>query len=154
MIFCQVITQHLNVEVVKEHAFHPNRKWRFDYAFPQHKIALEVEGGIYTSGRHIRPKGFLGDMEKYNAAAMMGWRVLRCTPKTLLTMPTIQMIRDAIGCECVSADGVDFVELHRLSCPFLHKKTICKDAVSNIKRTCDSGCEFMKKFINNQKTKQ
>lgn len=146
MIFCQLITQHLNVEVVKEHTFHPRRKWRFDYAIPEHKIALEVEGGIYTNGRHIRPKGFLGDMEKYNAAAILGWRVLRCTPNALLSISTISMIYQAMKCESMSAKGVEFVELHRLSCPFLHNKTICKDAASNIKRTCDSGCEFMKKF--------
>lgn len=146
MIFSQFASQELGVEVVKEHQFHPNRKWRFDYAFLDNKIALEVEGGVYTSGRHIRPVGFLNDMEKYNAAAMMGWRVLRCTPKTLLTMPTITMIRDAMQCSFKSADGIDYEERHRLSCPFLHSKTICKDSASGINRICDSGCEYMKHF--------
>ena len=63
--------------------FHPHRKWRFDYAWVAEKIALEVEGGIWTQGRHTRGAGFLADMEKYNAAVLLGWRVLRTTPDKL-----------------------------------------------------------------------
>lgn len=69
----------------KEYRFHPTRKWRFDYAFPDEKIALEVEGGIWTRGRHTRGKGVLGDMTKYNEAAIMGWTLLRTTPDQLLS---------------------------------------------------------------------
>lgn len=55
------------------------RKWRFDYAIPEHKIAIEIEGGHWSGGRHNTGAGFVKDMEKYNAAAMLGWRVIRCT---------------------------------------------------------------------------
>ena len=96
-IFFQFAKQQLGVEPEKEYLFHPTRKWRFDYAFPAQRIALEVEGGIHTGGRHIRPKGFLGDMEKYNTASVMGWRVLRTTPDELRTFRTINMIRDAMS---------------------------------------------------------
>lgn len=61
----------------RELQFHPERKWRFDFAWPKHKIAVEVEGGIYSRGRHLTPKGFINDCEKYNAAARRGWRVFR-----------------------------------------------------------------------------
>lgn len=94
-IFIQLATRALGVEVVKEYIFHPTRKWRFDYAVPAWRIALEVEGGVHTGGRHIRPKGFLGDMEKYNAAAVLGWRVLRCVPDQLLSKKTTDMIAEA-----------------------------------------------------------
>lgn len=63
-----------------EHKFHATRRWRFDYAWPEQRVALEVEGGIWSGGRHIRPKGFIADMEKYNTAAVEGWRIIRCTP--------------------------------------------------------------------------
>lgn len=96
-IFVQFAKNQLGVEPVKEHQFHPVRKWRFDYAFPSHKIALEVEGGVHTGGRHIRPRGFLNDMEKYNTASVMGWRVLRTTPDELRTFKTIQMIKEAMS---------------------------------------------------------
>lgn len=75
--------------------FHPTRKWRFDYAWTDSKVFLEVEGGVWSGGRHTSPKGFAGDMAKYNAATCMGWRKLSCTPKDLLTLATITLIKTA-----------------------------------------------------------
>ena len=71
---------HRLPEPVPEYQFHPTRKWRFDYAWPLHKLALEVEGGIWTQGRHTRGAGALADMEKYSEAAILGWRLLYVTP--------------------------------------------------------------------------
>lgn len=65
---------------VPEYQFHPGRRWRFDYAFPLHMVAVEIEGGAWTNGRHTRGKGFVADLEKYNAAALLGWQLLRYTP--------------------------------------------------------------------------
>lgn len=96
-IFVEFCRKQLGEAPAKEYVFHPVRKWRFDYAFPSAKIALEVEGGVYTGGRHIRPKGFLGDVDKYNAAAVMGWRVLRVVPDRLRTFATIEMLKSAMG---------------------------------------------------------
>lgn len=59
--------------------FHPKRKWRFDICWPEHKIVVEVEGGVYNNGAHNRTKGFLKDVQKYNEAVMFGWKLLRCT---------------------------------------------------------------------------
>ena len=95
-IFTVICKTDLKVECVKEYKFHPKRRWRFDYAIPEHKIALEVEGGVWTGGRHIRAQGFLGDMEKYNTATLMGWRVFRTTPDDLLKMVTLIMVKHAI----------------------------------------------------------
>lgn len=64
-----------------------------DYAWPQWKIALEVEGAVWVQGRHTRGSGFVKDMEKYNAAAVLGWRVVRCTPQTVTSAATIEMLR-------------------------------------------------------------
>ncbi|GEA69145.1 hypothetical protein PA3_33030 [Acinetobacter pittii] len=61
----------------QEYKFHPTRKWRADFLITGTKIMIEVEGGIWSGGRHTRGKGYLGDMEKYNEAAMMGFTVLR-----------------------------------------------------------------------------
>ena len=52
------------------------RDWRFDFAFPAQQVACEINGGIYTKGRHIRPEGYLDDCEKLRDAAKLGWRVL------------------------------------------------------------------------------
>ena len=60
-----------------EYRFHPTRRWRFDFAWPELKIAIELEGGVYSRGRHTRGKGYEQDCEKYNQAVLHGWRVLR-----------------------------------------------------------------------------
>ena len=95
-VFTVICQTDLGVECVKEYQFHQKRKWRFDYAIPSHKIASEVEGGVWTGGRHIRPQGFLGDVDKYNAAALMGWRLFRVTPETLYRTRTVNLLRTAI----------------------------------------------------------
>ncbi len=82
-----------------EFQFHPERKWRFDMAWPKQRVALEVEGGIHTEGRHTRGAGFLKDMEKYNTAARFGWRVIRCTPDDACMMETVEMIHDVLRWE-------------------------------------------------------
>jgi hypothetical protein len=67
----------------REHRFALPRRWRFDYAWPAHRLALEVEGGVWTGGRHVRGRGYEADCEKYSEAALRGWRVLRVTPAML-----------------------------------------------------------------------
>ena len=66
-----------------EFVFAAPRKWRFDYAWPHAKTALEIEGGAWSGGRHVRGAGFKKDQEKYNRAAVLGWRVIRCTPSDI-----------------------------------------------------------------------
>ena len=80
---------------VAELQFEPLRGWAFDWAWPEAKIALEVEGGVWSGGRHTTGKGFVGDMAKYNRAACLGWRVLRVQPIELLTLATVQMVKEA-----------------------------------------------------------
>jgi len=67
----------------RELVFAPPRKWRFDFAWPFNKIAVEIEGGAWIGGRHNRASGFIKDAEKYNNAALLGWRVLRYTPQNI-----------------------------------------------------------------------
>jgi len=75
------------MELDREFRFAPPRRWRFDYAFPAHKVAVEIEGGVWARGRHVRPRGYAADCEKYTAAAALGWRVLRYTTDRLRREP-------------------------------------------------------------------
>ena len=68
------------IRPIPEYRFHPVRRWRIDWAWPAQKLAVEIEGGIYSRGRHVRGAGFQKDMEKYNALTLAGWRLLRFTP--------------------------------------------------------------------------
>lgn len=65
----------------REYRFHPSRRWRVDYAWPEHRLAVEIEGGAWIGGRHVRGSGFMNDMEKYNELTLMGWSLLRFTPR-------------------------------------------------------------------------
>lgn len=72
---------------VREHKFMEKRKFQFDFAWPEHKIAVECEGGSYVRGRHTRGAGFEKDCEKYNLAALTGWTVLRYTGSMMKKEP-------------------------------------------------------------------
>jgi hypothetical protein len=43
--------------------------------------------------RNTRGAGFVRDMEKYNRAAVLGWRLLRVTPDKLVSFGTFEMLR-------------------------------------------------------------
>jgi len=103
----------------REHQFHPTRKWRFDFAWEAERVAVELEGGVFSfpvtcdfcgrhvyrknkrtqrmervyaaMGRHTRGAGVHADADKYNAGAALGWRILRYTAKHLTESP-VQMI--------------------------------------------------------------
>lgn len=102
-----------------EYKFHPSRRFRFDIAYPEYMVAIEVEGGswgkpvvchncgtvvkerkrnggmipVFSGGRHNRPGGFSKDVEKYNEAAILGWILLRFTPNEIKNGKAIEYIR-------------------------------------------------------------
>lgn len=82
-------------EPEREKRFHPVRRWRIDYYFERdgRRVALEVEGGAWTQGRHTRGAGFIADMDKYNAITAAGIALIRRTPSQLMTDETIQIIK-------------------------------------------------------------
>jgi very-short-patch-repair endonuclease len=63
----------------REYRFHPERKWRADFAHLPSRTLIEIEGGAWVAGRHNRASGFMKDAEKYLEATLMGWRVIRLT---------------------------------------------------------------------------
>jgi len=82
----------------REYRFFEYRLWRFDFAWPDPKIklAVEVEGGIYTRGRHNRAEGFENDAEKYNFAMLLGWRVLRYSSGMIDSWSAVDEIKVAL----------------------------------------------------------
>jgi hypothetical protein len=87
--------------------FHPERKWRIDVALtnrldgqePSAKpcaIAVEINGGAFSRGRHVRGDGFVKDMEKLNAMTVLGWRILQFTPQQVRDGSAIALIRSCL----------------------------------------------------------
>ena len=73
------------------------RKWRFDLAWPGHRLALEVQGGIFAGGRHNRGAALLKEWEKLNEAAALGYRVMFCQPADLCTEAMAETLRRALA---------------------------------------------------------
>lgn len=86
----------LKEPAAREYRFDPLRRWRFDFAWPEYHLAVEVEGLIWTGGRHQRIAGFEADTEKYNAAAAAGWTVLRFTGTHVRSGAAVRRIEDAL----------------------------------------------------------
>jgi hypothetical protein len=94
---------------VPEYHFHPRRRWRFDWAFPDQRVALEVQGGAFllTGGRHTRGAGYRRDLEKFSEAAILGWRVLFVLPEQMADGRALMLAERALsGAERPDAEQI------------------------------------------------
>ena len=91
---------------ISEHKGIEGRKFRFDCANPSEKIAIEIEGGLWITGRHNHPLGMIQDMEKYNLAVLEGWKILRYTTDTVRKAPwkIIADVRKLCGVDASQAE--------------------------------------------------
>lgn len=81
--------------LVRELRFYPDRRWRFDFAHEASKVAIEINGGVWSGGRHVRGAGYLRDREKINAATELGWRVFELGTGQV-TVDAVQRIIEVI----------------------------------------------------------
>lgn len=82
-------------DYINEHRF-CERRWRFDICFLDCKVAVEIEGGIHSRGRHVRPEGFRKDAAKYRRAAILGWLVLRITSHDINSGAALEDLEKAL----------------------------------------------------------
>jgi very-short-patch-repair endonuclease len=73
----KILNDVTNTEWKTEHRFHDVRRWRFDFACVEKKIAIEIDGGVWNYGRHNRASGYIKDLEKFNNAVILDWKVLK-----------------------------------------------------------------------------
>jgi len=85
------------IKYEREYMFHPVRKWRFDFAFVEAMVALEIQGGTYTQGRHNRGVAMEGEYEKINEAAVLGWRVMFATAKMVMNGRALEYVQCALS---------------------------------------------------------
>lgn len=72
------------------------KNWRFDFAWPETKFAVEVEGGAWVMGRHNRGSGFEGDLVKYHHAMRLGWSVYRCSGALIKNGQAVELIAELL----------------------------------------------------------
>lgn len=98
-LFYKLLHHNLIPTPVAEYKFakEMKRQFRFDYCYPEKKIAIEIEGGVWINGRHNRPSGFIKDMEKYNIACLLGYRILRFTIQDLKKISTYVTIKEVLN---------------------------------------------------------
>lgn len=86
------------LEPVREHQFAADRQWRFDFAWPDEMLAVEVEGGTASGkSRHSKGAGFERDAAKYNRAAREGWVVLRYSTRMVLSGTAILEVSEVLS---------------------------------------------------------
>jgi very-short-patch-repair endonuclease len=80
----------------REYRFHPVRRWRFDFAWPEQKVAVELQGGIWTNGRHSRGAGYVEDCRKSNEAQALGWTLFHLTNEHLDSGEAVTWLTEAL----------------------------------------------------------
>lgn len=83
-------------DAVAEFKFCQERQWRADFALPWNRVLIEIDGGTWTGGRHTRGAGFKADQRKTNAAAVLGYRVLRFLPEDIQSGYLLTTVRQAL----------------------------------------------------------
>ena len=93
--------------MLREYQFdRSGRRWRLDFAWPAVLLGVEVEGVTGgAGGRHQRKRGFENDCEKYNAAALDGWCVLRFPGKAVEDGSALETIERALELRTWYGDG-------------------------------------------------
>jgi len=82
----------------REYRFSDTRRWRFDFAWPDRRIAVEIEGGTkFGMSKHSRGDGYVNDCRKYNQAALLGWDVFRFTTQMVLSGEAIDTLLPVLG---------------------------------------------------------
>ncbi len=85
----------VSLPFVREHRFHPTRRWRFDFANKERKLAIEVQGGLWLKkGGHTSGKGVTRDIEKYNEALRLGWMILYATATTIKSGEALSLVKE------------------------------------------------------------
>lgn len=80
----------------REYVFHPTRKWRLDFAWPERLIGVEVDGGTYQRGAHSRHWGQKRDAQKQNAAMLQGWALFRFTSDMIQSGEALETLQIAL----------------------------------------------------------
>lgn len=71
-----------------------SKRYRLDFAHPDSRTGIEIQGGVYNRGRHVTGSGYERDCRKYNLAYTSGWTIF---------LLTSQMAKDAYWHSLIAA---------------------------------------------------
>lgn len=93
--FIRLVKIELGLDVWPEFYFSPERLYRLDYAIPDLKIGIEVNGGVWSKGNsgHSSGTGIMRDYEKSNLAQTLGWKILSVVPSQMDSLEIIALVR-------------------------------------------------------------
>lgn len=81
---------------VEQYRFHPSRKYRADFCWIQQRLIVEVQGGVWSGGRHTRGRGYIEDCERMVLAQLIGWRVLYVCATHIKSGKALAWIEEAL----------------------------------------------------------
>ncbi len=84
-------------EPIREATIVPDRRFRFDFAWLDKRLVVEVDGGTWSGGRHVTGAGYARDCEKHNLAVAAGWRVLRFTGEMVRDGRALRAIEEVLS---------------------------------------------------------
>lgn len=84
----------IGLPFIREHRFHPTRKWRFDFANAERRLAVEVQGGLWQKGGHTSGQGVTRDIQKHNEALRLGWMILYATRETIESGEFLRLVEE------------------------------------------------------------
>lgn len=83
-------------EPVREYRAIKGRKFRFDFAWLDARLLVEVNGGTYTRGAHSTGQGIARDYEKIRLGQDCGWKVYPFDGKAIKSGEAVEIIRQAL----------------------------------------------------------
>ena len=91
----QIKAAHLP-EPKRQYKFHEDRQWKADFAWTEHqyRIILEVDGGVFSGGRHTRGAEYTKDRKRDNEATLRGWTVYRVTTGMVTDGTALQLLEE------------------------------------------------------------
>ena len=111
-----------------EYRFLKKRRFRFDFAWPDRMMAVEIEGGVWSGGRHTRGKGYTRDLEKYNLATLHGWKVYRFTTQDVTSGTAISFMKNILINKTIMEESYEDISRgHMFADPLHSPKYATKD---------------------------
>jgi len=81
----------------REYRFDLKHRWAWDFAWPECMVALDIQGGTWNAGGHVRGKGYENDCRKYSTASILGWTIILATTDMVESGEVLALLEKALA---------------------------------------------------------